>query len=113
MNCRSVGSALISGSSARSLRKGIQLAMTARLTAHFLPASNLMNFQAASGFGQLALMLDAATVASVGGLGTLAGKGATNILPASAGLSPATLAIDQYALRMLAILFCANMFVCS
>src|SRR3954470_4626754 len=95
MNCSSVGSALISGSSARSLRSGIQLAIFARCTAHFFPASNLMNFHAASGLAQLAEMLDAATVASVGGLGMLAGRGATNILPFIAGLSPSALAIDQ------------------
>src|SRR4051794_36668255 len=112
-NCARSGSLLISGSSATSLRSGIQFATLARAIAHFLPASNLMNFHARSGFGHDDEMLDAVTVASVGALGMLAGEGVTNILPFMAGLSPTTLAIDQYALRMVAILPCANRLVCS
>src|SRR6185436_17299402 len=112
-NCASSGSALIAGSSAMSLRVGIQFATFARSTVHFLPASNLMNFHAASGFGQLAEMEDAATLVSVGAFGTLAGPAATNTLPFNAGLSPLTLAIDQYALRIVAIFCCANRLVCS
>src|SRR5947209_7977343 len=107
-NCARIGSDLISGSSERSLRIGIQFETFARWIAHFRPASNLMNFHARSGFGHDEEMLDAVTVASVGAFGTLAGEGVTNILPASAGLSPTTFAIDQYALRMVAILPCAK-----
>src|SRR5437870_1742499 len=49
-NSASMASLLMAGSSATSWRIGIQLATTARSTCHFLSASNLMNFQAASGY---------------------------------------------------------------
>src|SRR5215213_1523801 len=111
-NCASSGSALKAGSSAMSLRVGIQFATFARSTVHFFPASNLMNFHAASGLGQLAEIEDAATLVSVGALGMLAGPAATNILPLSAGLSPTTFAMAQYALRIVAIFCCAKRFVC-
>src|SRR4051812_41597296 len=96
-----------------SLRVGIQLATFARSIVHFLPASNLMNFHAASGCGQLDEINDAATLVNVGAFGTCAGPGATKILPLSAGLSPLTLAMAQYALRIAAIFCCAKRFVCS
>src|SRR5690349_11364600 len=94
-NCSSSWSALIAGSSARSLRSGIQFATLARSIAHFFSASNLMNFHAASGFAHDDEMLEAVTVASVGAFGTLAGIGPTTDLPFIAGLSPTTFAIAQ------------------
>ena len=55
-----------------SLRIGIQFATLARSTDHSCSASNLMNFHAASGCGQLDEMDDAVTVASVGRVGAFA-----------------------------------------
>src|SRR5436190_14447149 len=94
-NSASMASLLMAGSSATPWRIGIQLATTARSTCHFLSASNLMNFQAASGYLHDDEMLDAATWASVGAFGTAVGLGVANILPLRFGLSPTTLATDQ------------------
>ena len=75
-----------------SLRSGIQLDTRARSSAHFFSAWNLMNFQAWSGYLHDEEIEAGDSRASVA---PLPGTGPTDILPAIAGLSTATLAIAQ------------------